>query len=437
MTGAPVPAGLTAVVPYEWTDRGVAAGADQPGARAAASTSARPARTSRRATCWSTRGHRARPAPARAARRASAGRGRALAAAPAGRGDLSTGSELREPGTPLGHDSIYDGNSFLLAAAVRRAGAIAYRVGHRPRRARARSSTRSATSWCAPTSWSPAAACRKGDYDVVKEALAPLGTVWFGGVAMQPGKPQGFGVVGEDADADLHAAGQPGVGVRLLRDVRAARAPQADGPHAVRPADASTRAAHPRDHARRAGRRQFVRGAVDVDAGGPCVTPVGGAGLAPDRRPRRGQRADRGARGRDPRRGRATRCTVLLLDRGRSDGRPSGPADPRRRVRRRPDGRRLRQGRHRPDGHGDRPGAGLAPRSSRCCAATGVPKGDALAVARLAGIMGAKQTPDADPAVPPARDLRRSPSTSRSPTTRSRSPRPCAPPTAPASRWRR
>ena len=35
----------------------------------------------------------------------------------------------------------------------------------------------------------------------------------------------------------------------------------------------------------------------------------------------------------------------------------------------------------------------------------GVPKGDALAVARLAGIMGAKQTPDPDPAVPPARDL--------------------------------
>ena len=31
-------------------------------------------------------------------------------------------------------------------------------------------------------------------------ALLPLGTVWFGGVAMQPGKPQGFGVVGVDAD---------------------------------------------------------------------------------------------------------------------------------------------------------------------------------------------------------------------------------------------
>ena len=59
----------------------------------------------------------------------------------------------------------------------------------------------------------------------------------------------------------------------------------------------------------------------------------------------------------------------------------------------------------------------------------GVPKGDALAVARIAGIQGAKQTPALVPLG--------SRSTSRSPTTPSRSPRPCAPPTAPAWRWRR
>ena len=42
---------------------------------------------------------------------------------------MSTGSELREPGMALGHDSIYDANSYMLAAAARAAGAIAYRVG--------------------------------------------------------------------------------------------------------------------------------------------------------------------------------------------------------------------------------------------------------------------------------------------------------------------
>ena len=46
----------------------------------------------------------------------------------------------------------------------------------------------------------------KGTHDVVKEVLSGLGTVDFLEVAMQPGKPQGFGVVGEDAHPDLHAA---------------------------------------------------------------------------------------------------------------------------------------------------------------------------------------------------------------------------------------
>ena len=42
---------------------------------------------------------------------------------------ISTGSELREPGSQLGFDSIYDANSYLLAAQARAADAIAYRVG--------------------------------------------------------------------------------------------------------------------------------------------------------------------------------------------------------------------------------------------------------------------------------------------------------------------
>ena len=66
----------------------------------------------------------------------------------------------------------------------------------------------------------------------------------------------------------------------------------------------------------------------------------------------------------------------------------------------------------------------------------GVPKGDALAVARIAGIMGAKRTP-ADPAVPPARDLVGDRRPRRRRRRRSRSSRRSAPPTAPASRWRR
>jgi molybdopterin molybdotransferase len=58
-----------------------------------------------------------------------------------------------------------------------------------------------------------------GAYDVVKEVLAPLGDVTFDKVAMQPGKPQGFGLLrpardgtdGDDgADGD-DPPGRPGV----------------------------------------------------------------------------------------------------------------------------------------------------------------------------------------------------------------------------------
>ncbi len=48
-----------------------------------------------------------------------------------------------------------------------------------------------------------------GEYDVVKEVLAELGTVWFGGVRMQPGKPQGFGHVGEDRTPIFALPGNP------------------------------------------------------------------------------------------------------------------------------------------------------------------------------------------------------------------------------------
>ena len=49
----------------------------------------------------------------------------------------------------------------------------------------------------------------KGTHDVVKEVLSELGTVEFLEVAMQPGKPQGFGVVGEDATPIFTLPGNP------------------------------------------------------------------------------------------------------------------------------------------------------------------------------------------------------------------------------------
>ena len=122
---------------------------------------------------------------------------------------MSTGSELREPGTPLGRDTIYDANSYMLAAAVRAAGAIAYRVGDRLRRPAGVRRRAAATSWCAPTSWSPAAASARATTTWSRRCSVELGTVEFVEVAMQPGKPQGFGIVGEDATPIFTLPGNP------------------------------------------------------------------------------------------------------------------------------------------------------------------------------------------------------------------------------------
>ncbi len=136
---------------------------------------------------------------------------------------LSTGSELRDPGDELGHDSIYDGNSYLLSASVLRAGATPRRVGIIPDEPDAFVATlreQLAGADLVVTS----GGVSQGDYDVVKEALREQG-VWFGPVAMQPGKPQGFGV--DRRRPGRHAARQLRVGVHLLRGLRPARHPHA------------------------------------------------------------------------------------------------------------------------------------------------------------------------------------------------------------------
>ena len=66
-------------------------------------------------------------------------------------------------------------------------------------------------------------------------------------------------------------------------------------------------------------------------------------------------------------------------------------------LRRRPHGRRLRQGRHGPHGHGARAASRSRAEVVELLRGEGVPKGDALAVARIAGIMAAKRTPDLIP----------------------------------------
>ncbi len=272
MTGAPVPQGADSVVPVEWTDGGVAA--------------VRITQAPRRGQHVRYRGEDIRNGdvliedgtvlgPRQLGLLASVGRA-SVAARPRPRVVIiSTGTELREPGSGLGHDSIYDANSYMLAAAARSAGAIAYRVGivsDDPQEFADALSDQLVRADLVVTS----GGVSKGAYDVVKEVLRELGTVSFGEVAMQPGKPQGFGFVGEDDTPILTLPGNP-VSSYVSFEVfvvPAIRRMMGRTPYR-RPL---VRAVLDEGIRSSPGRRQFVRARFEIGSRGASVRAVGGHG---------------------------------------------------------------------------------------------------------------------------------------------------------------
>ncbi len=272
MTGAPLPAGADCVVPIEWTD----------GGRANVSITRLPelgqhvrprGEDVRAGDLLLPEGTRL--GPRQAAVLAATGHSQVSARPRPRIVVLSTGSELREPGTPLGFDSIYDCNSFAIAAAVRQAEAIAYRVGivtDDPHELTDTLSDQLVRADIVVTS----GGVSKGDYDVVKDVLGRLGTVQFDEVAMQPGKPQGFGTIGEDDTPIFTLPGNPVSAyisfevfvlpaIRLMMGMLPYRRPL-------------VRATCRNTFSSPNGRRQFVRGAFQVTSDGADVTPIGGHG---------------------------------------------------------------------------------------------------------------------------------------------------------------
>jgi molybdopterin molybdotransferase len=273
MTGAPIPEGADAVVPYEWTDRGAAEvridRAPEPSqhVRPAGDDVAEGDLLVEEGTVLG---------PRQLGLLASVGRATVMARPRPRVAILSTGSELREPGQELGHDSIYDGNSYLLAAAVRRAGAVPLRVGivpDEPDTFLRVLQDQLAGADLVVTS----GGVSQGDFDIVKEVLRGQG-VWFGPVAMQPGKPQGFGLL-DAGDRRVPIVTLPGNSVssyisfemfvlpaiRTLMGLTPVSRPTVDArlTHGVRSPE---------------GRRQFLRGRAGTDEQGAYVEPVGGPG---------------------------------------------------------------------------------------------------------------------------------------------------------------
>ncbi|MFC5857422.1 molybdopterin-binding protein [Agromyces flavus] len=106
---------------------------------------------------------------------------------------MATGSELVEPGGPLGRGRIHDSNSLLLAALVAEAGGL---VSERLRLPDDPELLRDWIEGREPCDLVVfAGGVSVGAHDVVRHVLADLGTVDFARVAMQPGKPQAFGTL--------------------------------------------------------------------------------------------------------------------------------------------------------------------------------------------------------------------------------------------------
>lgn len=277
MTGAPVPAGATAVVPVEATDGRT----DAVTVHAAVAEGRHIRRAGEDVAAGSTvlqAGQVVTPAMIGLAAALGVAeltvipRQRVLV--------VSTGSELVSPGTPLRPGQIYESNSAMLAAAVRDAGAdvvAAVTAGDDVAQFVALLDRYATETDLIITSGGVSA----GAYEVVKDAFGRAGDqgVEFVKVAMQPGMPQGAGRVAATGSGGAATAivALPGNPVSSLVSFEVF----------IRPALRSATGLPRPDRARRTavlaesltsppGKRQFRRGVFDAaDGTVTCYGPPG------------------------------------------------------------------------------------------------------------------------------------------------------------------
>ncbi len=269
MTGALMPNGADTVVPVEWTDGGV---------RLARFSQPAPAGNAiRRRGDDVAEGEvlvaaGTRLGPAQIALLAAGGHGSALARPRARVAVIATGDELTEPGLPLIPGRIWDSNSYMLAAAARQAGASAerHRVTDDPQLVLAAIEKLSAAADLLITS---GGVSMGGEHDVVKAALSGHTGMSFRKVAMQPGMPQGFGLVGQDKTPIFTLPGNP---VSAFVSFHLFVRPALDALQGLPAALPTVRAMLTAPVRSPVDKRSFLRGVLDPVTG--TVTPLTGQG---------------------------------------------------------------------------------------------------------------------------------------------------------------
>jgi len=203
MTGAPLPHGADTVVPVEW--------ADAIGGAVAISRMPRRGDNIRRAGEEMPAGQVAVRrgeilTPARIAVLASFGLPEVTVHRRPRVAVLTTGSELVSAGRPCPPGAGYDASARMLEALLSQDGAVVTALGHASDHEDSLvSAVRAAAAghdMVVTTGGISADA-----YEVVKQALAPLGSMLFERVAMSPGSPQGVGTI--DATPVLALPGNP------------------------------------------------------------------------------------------------------------------------------------------------------------------------------------------------------------------------------------
>ncbi|WP_431234953.1 molybdopterin molybdotransferase MoeA [Mycolicibacterium psychrotolerans] len=264
MTGAPLPAGATAVVPVEATDAGI----DTVEIRAESKPGQHVRRAGEDVTAGTTvlrAGQLVTPAALGLA--AALGLG-SLTVQPRLRVlVMSTGSELVSAGTELQPGQIYESNAIMLAAAVREAGADVVATPTSSDDVNQFSTVLEGYAGQADLIITTGGVSA-GAYEVVKDAFG-AGAVDFVKVAMQPGMPQGAGQANGTSIITL-----PGNPVSALVSFEVFVRP------ALRAAMGLVNPNRPRRTAMLAddltspkGKRQFRRGVYDPEAG--TVTTYG------------------------------------------------------------------------------------------------------------------------------------------------------------------